>query len=141
MIRPFCNQDTESLLTVWYEASILAHDFIRADFWAGERDTIRNEYLPKSETYVYLSDGDLVGFISLLDDHIGGLFVHPQAQGQGIGNALVLYAAELRGDLTVNAFVLNDRAVRFYERLGFVEQGRGTEPATGFEEITFLRRH
>ena len=139
MIRPFRAEDTDALIDLWYEASIRAHDFVPQDFWAREREAIRTEYLPISETHVYEQDGRVVGFLSLLGTHIGGLFVHPVAQGCGIGRALVLYAAAQYGTLTVNAFSRNAQALGFYQQMGFVEQGRGIEPTTGCEEVTLLR--
>jgi putative acetyltransferase len=61
-----------------------------------------------------------------------GIAVHPQAQGQGVGRALMRSLCEwadqwgqvLRIELTV--FVDNERAIRLYEQQGFVKEGRMT---------------
>lgn len=59
-----------------------------------------------------------------------GIAVHPDGQGQGVGHALVgalcdwadQWGQVLRIELTV--FVDNARAIRLYERHGFVREGR-----------------
>ena len=59
-----------------------------------------------------------------------GIAVHPDAQGQGVGHALMAALCDwadhwgqvLRTELTV--FVDNARAIRLYERHGFVQEGR-----------------
>jgi ribosomal protein S18 acetylase RimI-like enzyme len=58
------------------------------------------------------------------------LAVHPRAQGHGMGEALVLDAlrwAQRRGAqaVMVNTQVTNERALRLYERLGFVRETNG----------------
>ncbi|GAP35927.1 GNAT family N-acetyltransferase [Piscinibacter sakaiensis] len=59
-----------------------------------------------------------------------GISVHPEAQGRGVGSALMAALCELadrwlglrRLELTV--FVDNARAIALYERFGFVTEGR-----------------
>lgn len=59
-----------------------------------------------------------------------GIAVHPDGQGQGVGHALMAALCDwadrwgqvLRIELTV--FVDNARAIRLYERHGFVQEGR-----------------
>jgi putative acetyltransferase len=140
MIRLFRQRDTDDLIEVWYRASVIAHHFVPKDFWAQERAAIRARYLPIAETYIYEEDGRLLGFISLLEKHIGGLFIDPEAQGRGIGADLVRHAASLHGALTVNAFKLNTKALGFYRRMGFVDIGEGVEAVSGCVEITLLRQ-
>jgi len=70
-----------------------------------------------------------------LDPHAAGSYyinivaVQPEAQGQGIGSALIAHArqqAEERGFTTLSLIVFeeNQRAVRLYKRLGFAEVAR-----------------
>lgn len=59
-----------------------------------------------------------------------GISVAPQAQGQGVGHklmtALLDYADQWTGCLRIEltVFADNDRAIRLYERHGFVREGR-----------------
>ena len=71
------------------------------------------------------------GFIGLIDHFIGGLFVAPDAQGQGIGRALVDHAQGLKGRLTLEVYAANAAARGFYTALGFTETGRREEDDLG----------
>ena len=131
MIRPYHGSDVEALLEVWYEAAHLAYDFVPESFWATEREDIRTKYLPAAQTWVYEQDGAVVASISLLDNHIGGLFVMPSHQGRGIGMMLVEHARSLHTCLSLDVFKQNTQAVRFYERCGFAVVGESFHDATG----------
>lgn len=59
--------------------------------------------------------------------HIADVVVAPEAEGRGVGRALISYAEEWarqRGFamLTLNVFIANDRARRVYRKLGFEEE-------------------
>jgi ribosomal-protein-alanine N-acetyltransferase len=58
-----------------------------------------------------------------------GLYVHPDARGRGVGRTLMrAIAADLRTRgrhyIVLSVDTPNDRARRFYERLGFVDAAR-----------------
>jgi putative acetyltransferase len=78
--------------------------------------------------------GRLLGFVSVdrLSGHLDQLAVARQAWGSGAAVALLNEAKALspgRLDLEVN--VANRRAVRFYEREGFIQNGEGLSAASG----------
>lgn len=131
MIRAYRDEDLEPLLDVWYRASRSAHPFLDEAFLERERRTIATVFMPKAQTWVYRRGADLLGFISLLDDEIGGLFVDPAAQGQGIGRALLDHVRSLHQELEVDVFKANDRGCRFYAAMGFVVVGERLDEETG----------
>lgn len=53
MIRKYNENDIDTVLTIWLDASIKAHDFVEAGFWQSQVENMRNIYLPASETWVY----------------------------------------------------------------------------------------
>lgn len=125
MIRPFdAASDTKKLSRIWLDASLDAHSFIGKRRLLEQRRLIEEQYLPNSETWVAVRLGEPVGFISLLESFIGGIFVAPGQQGQGIGRKLIAHALERKGKLSLEVYLQNRRAVRFYEGLGFVEVSR-----------------
>ena len=67
-------------------------------------------------------DGDrVVGFAALGEDLLEHLYVHPEAQGRGVGTALLALSKERRpGGLQLWVFQRNTGARRFYERHGFI---------------------
>jgi putative acetyltransferase len=123
------------VLDVWRAASSVGHPFLTDEFLASERQSIARDHLPSAETWVWEADGKISGFIALLGDEIGALFVDPALHGEGVGRALVGHARELRGRLEVEVFAANGIGRRFYERCGFIETVRNAHEATGLEVI------
>jgi len=131
MIRKFQPEDTDAVVSVWWAASRLAHPFLPNAFMAQEADNVRNIYLPNAETWVVEQGGTPVGFIALIGDEIGGLFLDPSCHGAGLGRALVDHAVGLKGRLRVEVFENNHIGRRFYERYGFVENAAYRHDASG----------
>ena len=131
MIREYRNADDQELIKIWYDASIIAHNFIPSEFWASEKVNIQEKYLPIAETYVKELDGKIVGFISLIDSFIGGLFVSPDYQGKGVGTELINKARSLKKELTVEVYKENIQAQKFYNKCGFIPNNERVLPETG----------
>ena len=86
-----------------------------------DRWFFREIALATQEVWVAEEDGEVVGFAAIRPDLLGHLYVHPRAQGRGIGAALLAKTKEVRPD----GFCLwthqpNVGARRFYERHGLV---------------------
>ena len=75
----------------------------------------------------------LIGFVTIdLKGYLDQFVVSPEHWGSDLGNALVDEAKRLSPDgitLLVNAD--NARAIRFYERNGFVQAGGDVNPTSG----------
>ena len=86
------------------------------------RAYFREVVLPREETWVAENaDGRIVGFASLSEHELEHLYVHPDAQGQGVGSALLERAQARRlGGFGFWVFQRNEGARRFYERHGCV---------------------
>ena len=133
MIRKYQPQDCEKLLNVWDRASAQAHPFLSQAFLDLERRNIPEVYLPRAETWVWEAEGRVVGFVSLLGNEVGALFVDPAFQRSGIGRALIDRARALRGELEVEVFEKNLPGRAFYARLGFALIYRKSHDQTGFK--------
>ena len=123
-LRRYRAEDNQVLSDIWLRASARAHSFFTTEQLAEQRERVSKLYLPNAETWVACEAAVQVGFIGLIDDFIGGLFVDPQHQGGGIGRTLVQHAITLKGTLTLEVYASNTGARTFYERMGFREIGR-----------------
>ena len=130
-IRKYKAEDMERLLEIWLESSSIAHDFLGLDQLKEQKNLIRDTYLPMAETWVVEEDGEIQGFISLLDHYVGGLFLHPDQQGLGIGRRLIEKAFQEKGFLTVGVYEKNLAARKFYERMGFLYENEEVQEETG----------
>ena len=135
MIRKYEHRDLQQVLDVWYEASVIAHHFLDAAFFEKERKQIETVYLPLAETWVFESDHKVVGFLSLIDNEVGGLFIHPDHQGKGMGRNLLNHATTIRTPLELNVFEENTSAVCFYETFGFIRIGEEWDENTSHKQI------
>jgi putative acetyltransferase len=133
VIRQYEEQDLDELLAAWAAASAIAHPFLTQEFLATERENIPNLYLPNAETWVYEADGRVVGFIALIGNEVGAIFVHPSHQRKGVGRVLMDKARELRGELEVQVFVKNAIGRAFYAKYGFTPIETKVHEETGFD--------
>lgn len=114
MIRLYNRNDLPSILDIWLQASIQAHDFMPSDFWESQLSDVRDVYIPSSETYVYEMESKAVGFYSLSGDTLAAIFVSPSLQGRGIGKQLLNHAKSKRDRLILSVYKENVSSYQFY---------------------------
>jgi len=85
-------------------------------------------------------DGVVVGFLALTGGFVHSLYLRSDAQGEGIGRALLDNAKTRSDRLELNVFQANTGAQRFYTREGFTETGRsdGAGNDENLPDITYL---
>ncbi len=135
MIRKFKETDCEAIIEVWFAASQVATPFLSDEFLAEERDNIRKIWLPKAETWVFEAEDFVAGFISLIGNEVGAIFVDPDYQGRGVGRALMDHASSLRDFLYLDVFEENTVGRRFYDRYGFRIERKHVHKQTGQMQI------
>jgi putative acetyltransferase len=135
VIRPYSDDDLGEVLDVWYLASLEAHSFLDEDFFDTEREAISDRWLPASETSVFEIGGRVVGFVSMVGNEVGGVFVVPNRQNQGVGRALLDHVAATRPYLELDVFEANAVGRRFYDAYGFRVVNRDLDDTTGLPTI------
>ncbi|RXA20841.1 N-acetyltransferase [Methanosarcina sp. MSH10X1] len=135
MIRSYGKNDLEAMVKIWYEASVTAHSFVPASFWASQKNAMKETYLPLAENFIFEEHGQPAGFISLVGEKVCALFVAPEMQGRGIGRTLLEYAKTLKGRLCLKVYRENERALHFYEKCGFVAAGEEIDEYTGCMQV------
>ncbi|HJF70937.1 MAG TPA: N-acetyltransferase [Butyricimonas virosa] len=138
MIRYFQQQDEDSVIRIWLEASAITHSFIPRSYWESKVPDMRNKYLPQSQTLVNEDEhtNEITGFISLIGNYIAALFVSPDRQGQGIGHSLMTRIKLQHPELELNVYAENTQALTFYKRQGFTITSEQTDEQTGRQEFT-----
>ena len=86
--------------------------------------------------YVY-DDGAVKGFIKIEGTYIAKLFVEPVLQNASIGSQLLEYAIKEHNADHLWALEKNTKAIRFYERHGFMLTG-DKKPEDGTSEYLVL---
>lgn len=133
------DMDTSAILKIWLDASLKAHNFIAESYWRSKLDFIQHECLPRAETFVWHTDNEIRGFISIVDScYIGGLFVAPDFQGKGIGSALLNVVKMKYLQLELKVYKRNQRAVDFYQSQNFVITGEEIDRGTNEAELLML---
>lgn len=141
MIRGFTPKDTPRIMEIWLAASREAHSFIPITYWEATAPLVEQEILPRAQTTVFEAQGEVIGFLSLIEgDHIGALFVAPEHQGQGVGSALMEQCKAGKELLTLAVYRKNQRAVAFYQRQGFALLQEHIDEATGQLELLMAWR-
>ena len=135
MIRSYTDDDLGQVLDAWYRASVVAHSFLREDFFDNERARLAEVWPPGSETSVFEVDGRVVGFVSMVGNEVGGIFVAPEYQNQGVGRSLLDHVAATRPYLELEVFEANTIGRRFYNAYGFRVLSKGVESDTGLPSL------
>ncbi|MFD1446125.1 GNAT family N-acetyltransferase [Oceanobacillus profundus] len=121
--------EVNKLIKIWYEGSLIAHDFIDKDYWKSQQKDMEGKYLPMSETYV------ISNFVSLVDDYLAALFIDVKHQGQGYGKRLLNFIKERRENIQLKVYKKNRNAVNFYVMNGFVIKKELLDEQTVEEEF------
>jgi putative acetyltransferase len=111
--------DLDAVLSSWESATRLAHPFMTDEFLAQERKNTAEMYLPNTDTWVIEIDEEVVGFMALMGNEVGAIFLQPEHHGKGAGQVLMDKARELQGDLEVEVFSENIIGRKFYSKYGF----------------------
>ncbi|UTD54461.1 N-acetyltransferase [Halomonas sp. MS1] len=135
MIRKYRETDIDQILEIWLSASIKAHAFVEAEFWASKVTEMRDVYIPASETFVFESGNQIAGFYSLYGNTLAAVFVSPSLQGRGVGAAMLDDAKSRRECLQLTVYRENTPSINFYKKQGFISLGEQVDEQTGHPEL------
>lgn len=119
MIREYQSSDIKHIEEIWLKASAISQSFLTSSFTESERQKLSSVYIHQTDTWVYEEKNQVIGFIAMIDNEIGALFIDPSSHRQGIGSLLVDFVAMLHEILEVEVFKKNTMARAFYKKFGF----------------------
>ena len=136
MIRKFRKDDLNTVMKIWLDTNINAHDFVPKKYWLDNYEMVR-DMLPQAEIYVYEDDIThmIQGFIGLSEEYIEGIFVREEFQSVGIGKQLLNYVKQMKSSLSLSVYQKNTRAVSFYQREDFVVKSENKDYDTNEKEF------
>ena len=104
IIRRYEDADLKDVMSAWENASKIAHPLLPEEFQAQVRKDIPELYLPNADTWGAEVDNHIAGFIALMGNEIGTIFLQPEHQRKKIGKLMMDKAQALHGDLEVEVF-------------------------------------
>ena len=137
-IRQYTDSDLNAVLSSWENANKIAHPFLSEAFVDQVRHDIPNLYLPNADTWVAEVGGKTVGFIALIGNEVGAIFVDPTHHGMGVGKALMDKARSLHSSLELDVFKENSIGRKFYDRYGFIVQNETLDEGSGQQILRLL---
>lgn len=137
MIRKLRKTDLDEVAYIWLHTNKKAHDFIAETYWDEHFEMVEG-MLGDAEIYVFEEQGQIKGFVGLDGVYIAGIFVREKEQSLGIGKQLLDFVKSLKGQLKLNVYQKNERAIKFYTREQFEIQDEQTDEATGEAEYLML---
>ena len=133
-LRPYRASDEDAAIELWRRTWQLAYPSIdfaaRVAWW---RARWRNEVVPATQIVVADADGTLSGFVTIdASGYLDQLVVAPEHWGSPLATALVDEAKRLSpAGVTLLVNKDNARAIRFYRRNGFADDGEDVNPTSG----------
>ncbi|MEP2935181.1 MAG: GNAT family N-acetyltransferase [Gilvibacter sp.] len=130
MIREYQEKDLSQIIAIWHEAQSIAHPFLQPEFVEEVKGMMQHQFIPNAKTWVFQTNEELIGFIAMMQNEIGGLFVKPKEQQKGVGGMLLAYVSKFHERLEVEVFDKNNIGKPFYIKHGFVMSSEYVHDAT-----------
>lgn len=133
-LRPYTAADEDAAIDLWFRAWRLAYPSIDfAQRLKGWRTRWRDELVPVARIVVAERDHEMIGFVTIdPTGYLDQLVVDPDAWGSSLGDTLIAEAKTMSpSGITLLVNTDNARAIRFYERNGFVHTHDDVNPVSG----------
>jgi putative acetyltransferase len=134
-LRPYRASDADAAIALWQRAWQVAYPQIafakRVEWWRGRW---HNDLVPVADIVVMEEAGALTGFVTIdrKTGYLDQIVVAPESWGQGLAHQLIDEAKRLSPtviELHVNQD--NGRAMRLYEKCGFIIAGEDVNKHSG----------
>jgi putative acetyltransferase len=134
-LRPYRESDEAAAIELWRRTWQLAYpklDFNERVAWWRER--WRSELVPQTTIMVAEENATLIGFVTIepATGYLDQIVVAPEYWGGELADRLLAQAKAISpAQVTLHVNTDNTRAIRFYEKQGFVIAGEEKNPRSG----------
>ena len=138
--RALTADDLAGITAVHWRACKIAYAFMNWSYSEAEVHEWYEGRFPEWDWGLVAEDGaGVVGLVAKMGTHVDQLFVDPDYQHRGIGNALMTSALQRVPTATLYVFEQNIPARRFYGRYGFREVDRFFNATEKAVELVYRR--
>jgi ribosomal protein S18 acetylase RimI-like enzyme len=132
LIREYRDEDFDAVTILWRvarEKSLPDFQREKGYFFYQDQDYFRDHVLKQNRVWVVEVDHRPVAFMAMQNEFIDQLYIHPDYQRRGIGQALLNFARKQSPDhVWLYTLQVNVNARAFYEKNGFVAERFGVSP-------------
>src|SRR5699024_11625247 len=100
MIRAYKENDSDSLIDIWYKSSLQAHDFIYSGYWGSQIEEMKEKYIPMSETHVITNQTKIIGFISMVEGYLEEIFIYVAYHNNGVDKELLNFETYIKNKIS-----------------------------------------
>lgn len=118
IIRRLAPADRAPLLGLWRRAVEATHHFLSPVEIDQIEPEVRDYLASGMPLWTLEYDGQVAGFLGLVEKEIAALFIDPALHGQGLGRQAIDYALQ-QGARHLKVNEQNPTALGFYEHMGF----------------------
>lgn len=130
IIRPMKFDEKKQVTDIWERAVRKTHDFLPEEHIVLFRPFVYGFVTPEN-AFVIEENKQVVGITAKEGEKIDMLFIDPDFHHRGFGRALLTYMIEEIGLKYVDVNEQNDKAYKFYQKMGFKVIGRSETDAQG----------
>ncbi len=131
-IRKMNSNEAYDVLDLWMRSFTQGHPFIEDNFWEKYYSSVKELYVNEKDTYVYIYNDKIVGFISVaVDGTIRGIYVDPEYHNRRIGTKLAKFVQDMYMGLNMEIYKKNRKALDYATYLGFLIVGANVKEDNG----------
>lgn len=119
MIRKITNDDLTSVMAIWVKGNFKGNSFIEKDYWLEIYNETKEKFMNVYDTYVFVEENVIKGFVSIKDKEIKAIYVSPSFIRNGIGKKLINFCKNKYETLILEVYEKNINAILFFSNLGF----------------------
>ena len=124
--------DLPAIMALWLESNISNHPFIKGIYWHEIYDQVKTKIQDRADVFVYESDGEITGFIALVDDcDVVALSGASEAEEK-----LLVHCQDIYPCLKITIFSGNEKMLEKLVNMNFFIEKEGFNSKASADEIS-----